>query len=67
MKKNMGNTDRLIRSGIALLLAGLHVSGMVSGTWEIAIMVLAVIMLLTSVAGVCPLYGIFGINTGQND
>ena len=63
MKKNMGVTDRLIRSGIAVLLAVLYATGVVVGLWGIAIIILASIMLLTAVAGICPLYGVFGVNT----
>ena len=64
MKTNMGNTDRLVRTVIALVIAGLYYTGILSGTLGIVLLVLAVVFLLTSFVRFCPLYLPFGINTG---
>lgn len=63
MKKNMGIMDRAIRAFAALVIAVLYFTGSISGTAAIVLGVFAVILLLTSVTGVCPLYGPFGIST----
>jgi hypothetical protein len=63
MKKNMGNTDRMIRILIALIIAGLNYAGILTGTLGMVSLVLAVVFLLTSMISFCPLYLPFGIST----
>ena len=63
MKANMGSTDRIIRTIIALVVAALYFTGTISGTLGIVLLVLAVVFLLTSLVSFCPLYTAFGINT----
>ncbi|MEY4659209.1 MAG: YgaP family membrane protein [Crocinitomicaceae bacterium] len=65
MKHNIGNTDRLVRIGIAvlLLLCGLLVS--LSQTWNIVFMLLAAYLTLTSFVSFCPVYLPLGINTSK--
>lgn len=63
MNKNMGNTDRIIRSVIAIVIAGLYFTGTISGTLGIVLLVLAVVFLLTSFVSFCPLYTLVGMNT----
>jgi esterase/lipase len=66
MRKNMGNTDRLIRILISVVLVGLNLGGVLTGTLALVSWVLAGIFVLTSVVGFCPLYTLFGINTCQS-
>ncbi len=63
MKKNMGNTDRVIRAAIVALIAALYYTEVISGTVAIILGVVAVIFLATSLLSFCPLYAIFGIST----
>lgn len=63
MKKNMGSADRVIRVLIALVIAGLYFSKIISGTVAIVLLVVAGIFLLTSLIGSCPLYSVLGIRT----
>lgn len=63
MKKNMGNTDRIIRILLAVVFAVLYFTNTVTGTFGIVLLVLGAVFLLTSVISFCPLYPIFGINT----
>lgn len=63
MKKNMGNTDRTIRLLLATAFAFLYFSGIVSSTLGIILLVLAVVFILTSFIGFCPLYSLFKLNT----
>jgi len=55
MKRNMGMTDRIIRViiGIAALLVALLAT---SGVADIILYIVAAIMLITALAGTCPLY-----------
>jgi hypothetical protein len=64
MKKNMGVADRIIRLFAVLAIAILYKVGAITGTLAIVLTVVAVIFLITSIAGICPLYLPFGINTG---
>lgn len=63
MKKNMGNTDRFIRVLIAVVIAGLFFTNVISGTLGIILLSLAGIFVLTSLVSFCPLYSIVGLNT----
>lgn len=63
MKKNMGTTDKAIRVLIAVLIAGLYFGNVITGTVGIVLLVLAVVFLLTSLAGFCPIYALLGMNT----
>lgn len=62
MKKNMGNTDRIIRLSVAGILALLWFQNIVTGTWGIVILAVAAVFAITAIAGFCPLYTLFGIN-----
>ena len=63
MKANMGIVDRVIRVLLVALVAVLYFTGVISGVLAIVLGVLAVVFLLTSIVGVCPLYLPFGIST----
>jgi hypothetical protein len=63
MKKNMGSVDRVLRIVVALVLAVLFYTRMISGTLGIVALVAAVVFALTSFVSFCPIYAIFGIKT----
>lgn len=63
MKQNMGNTDRIIRVVLAVVVAVLYFTNLISGTAAIILGILAVVLLLTSVVGFCPLYAPFKLST----
>ena len=63
MRKNMGNTDRIIRLIIAATFIALYFTDIVTGTAGVLLLILAGILVLTSVIKLCPLYLPFGIKT----
>ncbi len=63
MNKNMGTADKTIRSIIALVVAVLYFTNVITGTLGIVLLVLAGVFLLTSLVSFCPLYAPFGIRT----
>ena len=63
MKKNMGLADKIIRVVIAALVGILYFTGHISGVSAILLGIIAVIFLVTSLIGYCPLYLPFGIST----
>ena len=56
MKKNMGTIDRIIRIILAIVVVVLYMTGSISGTAAIILGILAVVFVLTSLIGFCPLY-----------
>lgn len=63
MKQNIGNTDRIVRIVLAVLLTvGAWMAGFGS-LGGILLLVLALAMLVTSAIGFCPLYAPFSFGT----
>jgi len=63
LKKNMGTVDRVIRLLLAAAVAVLYFTGVLSGLVAIILGILAVIFVVTSFIGFCPLYVPFRIRT----
>jgi hypothetical protein len=63
MKKNMGMIDRMLRTALAVVVAGLYFAGQLTGTAAVILGVFAVIFLATSAVGFCPIYALLGIST----
>ncbi|MBW1294207.1 YgaP family membrane protein [Aquimarina litoralis] len=63
MKKNMGNTDRIIRFVVAIAIAMLYYSGIIQGTLAYVLLALGGIFVITSFVSFCPLYSLVGLNT----
>jgi len=63
MKKNMGNTDRIIRLILAAIMAVLFFTNTVTGVFGIVLLVLAIVFVLTALVSFCPLYTLVGLNT----
>ena len=63
MKRNMSNTDRIVRVVIAALFAYLYFAGIVTGGLGIVLEVLDGGFVLTSVVSFCPIYAMFKLST----
>lgn len=63
MTKNMGTTDRTLRVLAAGVIAVLYFAGAITGPLAVVLGVLAVVLLVTSAIGWCPLYTPFGLST----
>lgn len=63
MKRNMSNTDRIVRVIAAALFAYLYFSGIVTGGLGMALVVLGGVFLLTAIVAFCPLYAPFKFST----
>ena len=63
MKRNMSNTDRIIRVVLAAVFAYLFFGGVVTGALGMLLLVLGAVFLLTAVVAFCPLYAPFKIST----
>ena len=62
--KNVGQTDRIVRIGLSVLLAG---AGLYFRNQSVALAVglgvIGLVLLITALIGSCPLYLPFGIST----
>ena len=67
MKANMGTTDRIIRTVVALGIGALWYTGRISGTVAIVLGVVAVMFLVSSFISWCPAYAPFGFSTRGKD
>ncbi len=56
MKQNMGTVDRALRTLVAIVIAILYFTDQITGTAALILGLFAVIFLLTSFMGFCPLY-----------
>jgi hypothetical protein len=63
MKQNMGTTDRVIRTLLAVVIVVLYVTDVLSGTVALVLLALAGIFIATSFVSFCPLYLPFGLST----
>lgn len=63
MTKNMGTADRVVRTLAAISIGVLILTGRIDGALAIVLGAFAVIFLLTSLFGWCPLYRPFGISS----
>lgn len=59
----MGGLDRFIRTVLAIVVAVLYFTKQISGLAAVILGILAVIFLLTSAVGFCPLYVPLRIST----
>jgi hypothetical protein len=67
MKKNIGTIDRVIRILVAVVIAVLYFTSVISGTIGIVLLVLGAVFILTALAGTCPLYLPFGLSTAGKE
>ena len=63
MKQNVGSTDKIIRILLAVVVAILYFTNQITGILAIILGMFAVIFLLTSLVGFCPLYAPFKLST----
>ena len=67
MKQNMGTIDRTVRIVLAIVVAVLYFTEQITGTAAIVLGIFAIIFLVTSSIGFCPLYVPFKISTKKKE
>jgi len=63
MKRNVGNTDKIVRWILSLIFVVLYFTNIVTGTLGIVLLIVAAVLIITTFINFCPLYLPFGINT----
>lgn len=66
-QKNMGTTDRIVRTLVALILGYLAYTGAVTGVWQLVAGGAAFVLITTSIFAFCPPYVLLGIKTCTRD
>lgn len=61
--RNVGTLDRWIRALPAVIVAGLWASGALTGTALLIAGILAAMLLVTAITGMCSIYAMLGIST----
>lgn len=67
MKKNLGNTDKVIRYILAIVALFIGFLSGVSGFLQGVFISVALILIGTSLLSFCPLYAIVGLKTCKNE
>lgn len=67
MKKNMGTVDKVIRILVAVVVLVLYFTYVISGTLAVILLILAGILVVTSLVGLCPLYLPLGLSTRKKE
>jgi hypothetical protein len=67
MKKNVGTIDKVIRILIALVIIALFFTNIIAGTLGIILLIVAAILILTSIVSFCPIWMILGLSTGKKE
>jgi len=60
---NVGKIDRIIRVILAIVLATLYFTKIVEGTWATPTIIIAMMLMMTSLRQCCPLYALLGLGT----
>jgi len=63
MKKNIGTIDKVVRIILALIVVILFATKVITGITGIMLLILAGVMLITSMLSFCPAYYPFRIST----
>jgi hypothetical protein len=63
MKNNVGTIDKTIRILIAVAIITLYFTQILTGILGIVLLVVAGVLILTSIAGICPLYSVLKVTT----
>ena len=63
MTSNMNKTDRIVRTGLGVILVAIAVAVGVASIAGVVLLILAAVMLGTAAVGFCPAYAALGIST----
>ena len=56
MQRNIGSIDKFVRALVAVVIGILYFTDQIAGTAAIILGIFAIVLLLTSALGFCPLY-----------
>ena len=65
MKANLHDVDKVARIILAIVVAVLYFTGIISGTVAIILSVIAALLVVTVFINFCPIYHFLGISTNK--
>lgn len=65
MKTNLSNTDRVIRIILAVVIAALYFTNIISGTLALVLLIVAGILFITAIVAFCPVYFALHLNSSK--
>ncbi|MBT3413466.1 MAG: DUF2892 domain-containing protein [Anaerolineae bacterium] len=66
MKKNIGQTDRIIRFVLGAVLIALRFLGTLSGTAGLIALIAGIVLIVTAFINFCPIWALLKINTKKS-
>lgn len=63
MKKNVGSLDRLIRIIFAIAMVVLYITGQITGTNGMILLIIGLILGITGLISLCPIYMMLGLSS----
>lgn len=66
INSNMGSIDKFIRLFFSVIIVGMFLNKEISGIEAVALLLLAGVLIITSLIGFCPLYTLFGMSTKKS-
>jgi hypothetical protein len=67
MKNNVGTIDKVIRLLIATVIVVLYFANVISGLLAIILLILAGILIVTSLISFCPIWLALGVSTKKKE
>lgn len=67
MKANIHNADKAVRISVAIVVAALYFTGVISGTTAVILSIIATVLVVTAFINFCPIYHFLGISTKKNN
>ena len=67
MKQNVGTADKYIRVLLAIVIAILYFTDVISGTLAIILGIIGVALIITSLFSFCPAYAVLKISTAKKE
>jgi hypothetical protein len=56
MKKNIGSPDKVVRILFAVVVLGLYLANVISGTLALVLGIVGIVLFMTALVGTCPIY-----------
>jgi hypothetical protein len=66
VQKNVGTNDKYVRALIAAIIVALYSKEILSGTFGMILLALAMALLVTGLLNYDPFYKLFGIDTSEH-
>ncbi len=67
MKKNIGSPDKLVRILFFVIVLGLYLANVISGTLAIVLGLVGAVLFVTALVGTCPIYLALKLSTKKSE